>query len=442
MSDEPSLPRLPPPAVSWDEKSQRFNRKRVRGSLCSSDPAFFSSDDDPGLDNYVQGRCKKRYVGSWFQQHPESDASDGVGVGSVRPKRKRTLVPVDSGVFLGSDSTDDFDVPPMPASRLPPPASRPPPPEKAGPRVSEAEAAARDRIRQCIERGDESIDFWSMGLEELSDETVSPLATFACIPVVTKDVAFEQKEPELKLYLAMNLLQRLPGALFDLTHLTILSLRGNRLTELPAAISRLRNLRQLNVSQNELRWLPAELLELLEGDLDLVAHPNPFYEPDEPFEPRKEGDPAGRRRPARHLGRSHLQVSDSRGVRSTFTLPQTELVAVDRGAPASADRPSAVPSLVEAALRSCHSSTQLAELQHYMPDGLCHLRRLLERTTRQKEMGGLGCSRCRRLIVVPTVEWIEWRELDGTPSRRDAVPFLHRMCSWVCAMRKLGAAVE
>ncbi|PNY27506.1 Uncharacterized protein TCAP_02572 [Tolypocladium capitatum] len=491
MADEPSLPRLP--AVAWDEHSQSFSNnplKRVRNSrsrnspslACnSSDPAVFSSDDDPGLDNYVEGRRKKRYVGSWFQQHPTS--SDSTFSEVIMPKQsKRTLArQVDSGVFLGSDGSDVEDV--TDALDIPARCKLPQLDKRSVPRVSEAELAAREKIRTCIEQGDETIDFWSLGLDELSNETVSPLSNLSCIPLVTKDVAFEQKEPELKVYLAMNRLKRIPGALFDLTHLTILSLRGNKLTDLPPAISKLRNLKQLNVSQNRLRCLPAELLSLLKlgGNLrNLVLHPNPFYEPDKPFEHDRDRREAvvDDTKPELYfftwrLGRSPLQLSDSRGeVLSHFKLLSTSMpqkIAVDASGDAPSElpvssifshvgsslrsappRPSPVPSLVEASLRSCYSSAQLPEMQHYMPDGLPHLRQLLDRAARQREMGGITCSRCKRLLIVPTVEWVEWRELSTCTRRLEglvrvtellplslaeyemAVPFLYRACSWNC----------
>lgn len=495
MSDEPSLPRLP--AVSWDENSQTFSnnpRKRVRAQRSryspsvgynSSDPAVFSSDDDPGLDNYVEGRRKKRYVGSWFQQQPASSDSTFSDV-IVVPKggQKRTLArQVDSGVFLGSDGTDGEDL----ADELElPTRSRLPQlmmDKRPVQRVSGAELAVREKIRACLDSGIEQLDFWQMGLEELSSETLSPLASFECIPVVAKDVAFEQKDPELEIYLAMNRLRTLPGALFDLTHLSILSLRGNKLTELPPAICKLRNLRELNVSQNRLRYLPAELLDLMEPDSKLrtlVLHPNSFYEPEEPFSRdldtpeahphHSQGD--GHPTPhftSTHRGRSPLQICDSRGeVLSDFRMPSVESarrIAVDGSTPndpptssqsAAATRrdpprPSVVPTLVEAALLSCSSSSQLGDLEFYMPDGLPWLRQLLRRATRQKEAGGLGCSRCRRPLVVPRLEWLEWRDLgtfelaEGTGQGRRltvrplsmaeherAVPFLHRGCSWEC----------
>ena len=174
---EPSLPPLP--AISWDAHTQSFaKRKRSTASQVfsdSSDPAIFSSDDDPALDNYVEGRHKKkRYVGSWFQQRPASSDS-GLSVrpeSSGRPESrwKRPFVPVDSGVFMGSDSSiDDIldELPPAKANKaiLPPATAKPtvaqlgqvPRPSQKGKR-SDTEAKVQEIIRQCIDRGIEDVD--------------------------------------------------------------------------------------------------------------------------------------------------------------------------------------------------------------------------------------------------------------------------------------------
>lgn len=175
---EPSLP--PPPAISWDAQTQSFaKRKRSTASQLfsdSSDPAIFSSDDDPALDNYVEGRHKKkRYVGSWFQQRPASSDS-GLSIrpeSSGRPgsRWRRPFVPVDSGVFMGSDSSiDDIldELPPskankaifLPASTTKPAAPQlnqvPRPPQKG--KRSDAEANAQEIIRRCIDHGIEDVD--------------------------------------------------------------------------------------------------------------------------------------------------------------------------------------------------------------------------------------------------------------------------------------------
>ncbi|KAM0434305.1 hypothetical protein ACHAQK_008738 [Fusarium lateritium] len=489
-SEELSLPRLP--AVSWDEQSQTFSnnpRKRVRNAASkhapssafnnSSDPAIFSSDDDPALDNYVEGRRKKRYIGTWFQQHPTS--SDSTFSEIHVPKQRRPWTrQADSGVFLGSDGNESDE---MLEPVLEEPKPRLPQLDLAVRRVSRAEQVARDKVRACLEAGEETIDFWSMGLEDVSNDTISPLSQFACIPIVTKDVAFEQKDPELKIYMAQNRLARVPGAIFDLTYLTILSLRHNKLTELPPAIAKLRHLKELNVSQNRLRHLPVELLDLFASDskLDtLVVHPNPFWQPDQNLEQTEdqpdnmlfsytESEPL----PTPHLvsralGRTPLQLSDTTGrIFSSFKFPTDHrklILPVDDGEPEFSPSSSVssmtesqrlegashVPSLLETALRACYSSTQLSEMPYYFPEGLNHLRKLLERAQRQKEAGGLTCSRCRKLMVIPTAEWVEWREVRTckeikqenssvvrmTPlsmaEGEKTVPFIHRGCSWRC----------
>lgn len=446
MAEEPWLPSV------FSVPSPRcftFNPRKRPSSpgFDSSDPAIFSSDDDPGLDNYVEGRQKKRYIGSWFHQQP---AASSLGELPRPPAAKRRLArQLDSGVFLGSDDTDADDAPvDVPA--------RPPGPPQPARRLSPAELEARDKVRQCLEQGCETIDLWALGLDDLSDDTLSPLATFSCIPVVAKDVAFEQKVPELKLYMAMNRLRRAPGTLFDLTHLTILSLRGNQLSKLPPAIARLVNLRELNVSQNHLSSLPAELLDLLRpgGNLrELAVHPNPFDEPDGPLAGDAPADDS--HFSVTYLGRSPLQLSGSTGVVSEFKLPsghavQTVAVEPPGTAPdANGPRPSRVPSLVEASLRSCYGSSQLPDLHNYMPEGLPHLGSLLRRAAYQRDMGGVSCTQCKRLLIVPTIEWLQWhavaKRTSSSPMPRSvsmaspslrllrseaAVPFRYRACSW------------
>lgn len=455
MSEEPSLPPLP---VSWDEQSETFrnSRKRVRHphpghaptlKYNSSDPAIFSSDDDPALDNYVEGRRKKRYVGTWFQ-HPSE----------LHVPKRRQWRQADSGVFLGSDGDDSDDLMPEPKPRLP----------VRSPlrRVSKAEHLARDKVRACLDQGKETVDFWSMGLEDISNDTIGLLSQFSCIPVVAKDVAFEQKDPELKIYLAMNRLTRVPGAMFDLTYLTILSLRGNKLTELPPAISKLRNLQELNVSQNRLRHLPVELLDLFANGNrlhTLVIHPNPFWQPDgvvDAAEPTRfiffqydEAVPVPHL-VSRSLGRSPVQLTNTTGrVLSDFQFPSDYKCQILPVATRDEGHPTAsVPSLLEVAFRTCYRSAQLPEMADYIPDGLPNLRQLLERAAKQKETGGLMCCRCRKLTVVPTAEWVEWREIRtcrrpeltarlvplSMADGERAVPFIHRGCSWRCGPDGLG----
>lgn len=185
MADEPALPRFP----HWDSGSQSFNaRKRVRDDDAaapennassasqqlffanSSDPAMFSSDDDPNVENYAQGRHrKKRYVGSWFQQQPASGDSAFSEESRQqqqlpRPPKggKRTFErQFDSGVWMGSDGSTDLELdedlmmPPPPPSRLHQlDLNR----GRQALALSRAEELAQNKIFDAVENGTEDVD--------------------------------------------------------------------------------------------------------------------------------------------------------------------------------------------------------------------------------------------------------------------------------------------
>ncbi|KAK8061406.1 hypothetical protein PG994_007772 [Apiospora phragmitis] len=531
MADEPTLPPLP--SVSWDSGSQSFTRKRVRGAnnapplfSNSSDPAVFSSDDDPNVENYAQGgrQRKKRYVGSWFQQHPAS--GDSAFGDEVRPKptTKRTLQrQSDSGVWMGSDiSTDMEDVgmeigltanPKLPQLNVSRPVAVPSP----------AEREAHRRIIEAIDLGKENLDLTSLGLERLSDAVLSSLGELSCIPLVTDGVPFEHKDPVLKVFLSGNPLIRAPGALFNLEFLSVLSLRNTQMAELPPVIGKLRNLKTVNVSLTRLRYLPAELLDLMtyEGKLkELIVHPNPFHQPDQRHEygtlfPVLSDEPedivilhetdgsgaydgktvrAWLDRRDRLKGvkespgcanlpleiwqmllaaRSPIQFTDSRGVRvSQFTLPslpteddvpplvvETEDFASSPALPRAARETntaaatfSRVPSLMEIALRACSRTAQREQLPGYLEGSDPHhladtLHDLNAQADANGNMGTVPCSTCRKQVVKPLAQWIEWWDLgivalrDKEPigsanaselDKKQSVPFMKRACSWGC----------
>jgi hypothetical protein len=519
-NDEPSEPSLPPlKGIQLEGPATRL-RKRVREAhpptlTTSSDPAVFSSDDDPDVTNYAEGRRKKRYVGSWFQYTPASSDSafseDRPSMPAPKPSRafERNL---DSGVYLASDGaeSDSFESLDMPVREV-------------LPKISASERALRAKIDSCVDSGKGIVDHSGMYLEELSGETVAPLSQFTYIPNVQKGVAFVQEDPKLQLYLSQNLLTRLPGSLFDVTHLTTLSLRGNQLTEVPQAIYKLRNLQELNLSQNRLQHLPVELLDLLDVNASirtLAVWPNPLFRPAEDFEAlayddaqkwppgldlgqiEARGPRLGPKHPVlsslgrcfidhrwileprlieRRVGRSPIQRANGMGrVISEFTVPALDLESLtqkrlpvgrcwkprveesDLEIPPEQDgnvdrsmTGSQVPSLVEAVLRQIHKTEHISDVVEYISHEMPHLSKPIERIIRQKEAGGLICSRCRKAIVVPVAEWIEWRELarlglemDKVTEAQSAyvtplsvvqeekwVPFLHRACSSRCGPR-------
>ncbi|KAI0428362.1 hypothetical protein F5Y09DRAFT_343723 [Xylaria sp. FL1042] len=495
MADEPTLPSLP--KVSWDSHTQTFTntRKRHRDGATaqplfsnSSDPAVFSSDDDPHVDNYTNGRHrKKRYVGSWFQQMPTSSDSTFGEVVEPQQKPKRTLERQwDSGVWMGSDGSVDVDEGEYFAmemqSRLESklPQLRNPRPV---PSVAPEDMIVYDIVHRAIEEGNPDIDLScvipptvkSLGATTIPDGPISRLAELALIPSVDKDVPFEQINPELGVYLSNNRLLRAPGALFNLEHLTYLSLRNNKISELPPSIGNLRNLRELNLSLNRLRYLPGELLRLLEYPSRLSSlhvHPNPFHQP-ESVPPSPKPDERGNIIFPRCilvyngegssslcsvntgfgettnawqmliLARSPVQYSNSRGsILSKFHLPceksdhtqsgaleekqhvtlqieDLSLLSTPQLQGRSSDPPSKsshVLSLFELASKSASRAAQIWDLASYFPPQapssiLQTIDRIAAQSTLNGNSGTLPCSICGRQITTPTAQWIEWWDI-------------------------------
>lgn len=370
-----------------------------------------------------------------------------------------------------------------------------------------------------------------MQLETISNATISRLSEVVRIPKVEEDVPFEHQDPQLKLFLFNNSLTRVPGAIFNMDHITVLSLRGNLLTELPPSIFKMRNLEELNVSQNSLKSVPWDLLMLIYHSRHLRTlslHPNPFYRPQftehmdsSPCPPRtrpREGQinrllgaswdqmelsnggynmlNYGRKFQAEYRARTPVQFSDSQGTTygpfridpDATHLPTEDIEAeplLPRGrAPSSSaplkPKPTKVLSLVELTLQACYReelppSEWRGYWDKYWRDskfaktGGRELIDLLEEMHMQREAGGQQCGVCRRLIIKPIAQWIEWWELrfarsDPNPftpniGRLDGpvplepspppsppedplshehaeqlVPFWRRACSWECAM--------
>ncbi|KAK0633082.1 hypothetical protein B0T14DRAFT_417300 [Immersiella caudata] len=513
MAEEPTLPRLPGPGHA---APALFANGRKRGRMAlgsasilstSSDPAVFSSDDDPALDNYMHGaRRKKRYVGSWFDQQPASSDSNDSAMGDdmrrliPKPQPRLFRRQLDSGVWMGQDDSTDNDdcselelrpskiVTPSKAS-VPSKLSSPPILQRF--RFTDQELHAQSCIQRCVDEGTEEVDLSQTSLEVISDEILERINQIAPIPTVTKDVAFEQRDPEIKLYLSSNYLKQFPGAIINLEHLTVLSLRGNRLTQLPPALASLKHLKTLNIAQNSLRFLPGELVDLMQRGSTLSEihlHPNPFYQPQaessccsagaEEYEGSLkqrhfsivEGTWQGMTTKLR--ARTPVQFSDSAcNIHSDFRLPDpnvsltaeerqleledfTELAApsgVAEPAPSSERtfEPVGAPSLLDLALRAAVRYPDPEVMRDTIEDCIYvdgSLRpghkALFDRALKLHQLGGQSCCVCGRETSNLVTEWIEFREVCPTVTQVGANGVqewsrtLYSRGSWVPFLRR------
>ena len=249
---------------------------------------------------------------------------------------------------------------------------------------------------------------------------------------------YQSLTPALRLYLSNNLLEEVPGEVFNIKILEVLSLRLNNLTEILPSIGKLCNLRELNVGSNQLHWLPWELLGLLHANLKkCMIYPNPFIRP----VPYTSNHASTRIAFLDITGASFRDWPPApSSLPEHWPEPQTD----DEFLGPPPEERVKTPSLLELALRACKESRQLSQFPFLIPDDCPqHLAQLLERTWKIKEAGGQSCSVCGNEYIIPRTEWIEWwycileQVPRGQPdsslaTHRMPVPLLRRGCSWAC----------
>jgi hypothetical protein len=297
-----------------------------------------------------------------------------------------------------------------------------------------------------------------LGLESIADGLLDPISEISPIPTVAKDVAFEQRDPHIKVFLFNNRLWSFPVPLLNLEHLTVLSLRANRLVTLPPAISKLRNLEALNIAQNHLRFLPGELLSLLQPGSKLRTlnfHPNRFWEPEDPLpdnrgpkeyekftfgsrdEPTIESNWTGLT--TYLFSRTPVHFTDSAGkTYSRFVLPNpesklpevstlelepfTSLTTPKQLAPelrshaatSKVINPKGAKSLFELALHACAKSAQAESIPSWLREDEgwpAHFAPTVQRAVEIHRQGGVRCSVCGRETLLPLARWVEFRHI-------------------------------
>jgi hypothetical protein len=280
----------------------------------------------------------------------------------------------------------------------------------------------------------------------------------------------------LKIFLTSNELTSLPGELFNINPLAVLSLRGNKLQELPPGIGKLTNLKELNLSQNRLPYLPFEILDLFSDTSRLNTlhiHPNPFFVPQSPPTQATEEveevqykiglgnhnltmqrrnavaavSPDGRRRSwhaqwgISYQARTEIRYLDINGTllkgpafpsKQASGFRQNDIPVADADDCPVPPKPrgnalSRAPSLLEVALNACSRNSAFPILATSIPGDVPeHIPEILTNAVSKKESGGSKCTICKRNFLIPRTEWIEWWEiakvLNQGPVQSAAIP--------------------
>jgi len=489
--EPPSSPLLP--TLGDVPFTANAGRKRLHsdyGSL-SSDPLF--SEDSSELDFQDEGEQPKRkrlVKGPWWDigRRPRQSLRRNM----MKKERFRN---VDSGVWMGSDGSDEslpMDPPRMKLAFRDENSRS----QQKRPETGNDPAAFADRVIQgCLENGREMIDLSGIGLTAISNATLAPLHQMIRhahddLTQPPSEDLFAPLTPSIQLFLYGNLLTSLPSELFNLTNITVLSLRNNSLTEIPSSITRLPKLSELNIAGNQLESLPWELLNMLRSTEDackVSLRPNPFRVPrlsaDAELPSRIDehenqtdsssavstlfrelemrfmrgrqalngGDADATPKKKRNskeqlifLAPSRIIFRESNGAVARSALHQGaedehawEVPVLDTQYPPVSEANSIAPSLFELALRSAQISYDLRDVSsELLTDTPSTVARALEQAAHGVEFGNERCSTCSKSFVVARAEWLEYwfhgHEYYDL-SEEKILPFKRKACSWDCA---------
>ncbi|KAL8689454.1 MAG: hypothetical protein Q9218_004880, partial [Villophora microphyllina] len=429
-------PALPPHTYQHSIQSACSRKRSLEDEVVgdSSDTPLFSSDDLPASsENYAEHRVKRQRRSPWWALQPEGYLTKS----GNRTKRefKRN---VDSGIWLESETDTDDGFAHMERNDEPQSIEFKTlalrtfeDPEKFdGPifpywedQPADLEAFWRTQ-ESAVERVGSGrvldsaiyVDI-NLGLSKLQGFVLNPIphmiAEHCIVDPETDEETYYPFTPSIYINLSVNKLSQLPGELFCVVNLTMLSLRGNNLEEIPPAIGNLVNLRELNVASNKLQWLPFELRELLSKKLHRFwMHPNPFVQPlPAPAKFELENSRACSTAPARFNVDGTLVRASPPSPCTTpcFSLGSQYSTAKREG---NLYPPSNAPSLYELSLRACYKSQQLSQLPFLIPDDASEaVTSALKHTWYLKQQGGQRCAICKASYILPRTEWIEWWKL-------------------------------
>ncbi|CAN6640074.1 hypothetical protein TRVA0_018S00276 [Trichomonascus vanleenenianus] len=184
---------------------------------------------------------------------------------------------------------------------------------------TESEAQAKRIIDSAISEGTSTVRLSGLELTAVPD-LIADLKHLVCA-----DEGF--LEPRIQLYLDTNRLTTVQPKLFEVTNISVLTLRNNQLESVPPAIRKLTRLAELSLSRNNLRYLPCEILDLPCLQVFSVF-PNEFYESDAYTERKKENCENDRHTPHRVVYELHEEGTSRKSVQTLLEACQVKVGAL------------------------------------------------------------------------------------------------------------------
>lgn len=268
---------------------------------------------------------------------------------------------------------------------------------------------AKGVIAQCIEDGNPQLHLENFGLKTLPDD-VEDMKNMVCWGISGVII------PRIEVYATNNQLRILPPCLFNVEHLSVLSLRGNRLRKLPGILWKLKNLTDLSLGANEIRVLPHQILSLQKLE-NLLIRPNPL------LIELKDQDPSTVFQMV-----SNPQARDIRRYVSRIkwiSIPPRLSNLADR---VIAREISPVPTLRELALRKfSHYDATLSETTLWKRTIPVYTQRMITKAM-QKGIYDESCSVCGLITVNPVAKVLEWWDFRS----QSLVPIRRNFCCGNC----------
>ncbi|KAL5383741.1 hypothetical protein PMIN06_008778 [Paraphaeosphaeria minitans] len=300
--DEDPLPSLSHATGATTTPNSPFLDPRFHALKSSSPPPLFSENDSldtADVTNYESPREKRKRAGTWWQTDPKA------------PKRRQYKRNFDSGVYmmsddsqvsapassvmshLGFDGTSDIPSDPPLAPWLPGNQDKgiehttESSSESTTGSMSIIEEQLFDALQQHLDSNATYFSF-AFGLQDHEMRHLRQLNQIIHLPPgddveVPAEGQYRSMIPEIHLNLSWNKFRHLSPTLFELQHLTTLTLRNNCIESVPPQIKQLTSLQTLDLCHNSIRELPCELLALcaMSGPgrltrLELAG--NPIYE--------------------------------------------------------------------------------------------------------------------------------------------------------------------
>ncbi|KAF2440933.1 hypothetical protein P171DRAFT_434662 [Karstenula rhodostoma CBS 690.94] len=271
--DEDPLPSLSHATGATTTPNSPFLDPRFHALKSSSPPPLFSENDSldtADVTNYESPREKRKRAGTWWQTGPRG-----------APKRRQFNRNFDSGVYMMSDDSEAS----APASSVmshlgfdgtsdipsdPPLAPSHPDNQEGNDHTAGSMSASEARLFRAVQHClDSNMTYFSFAFDLQDHELhhLHQLNQIITLPPgddieVPSEGQYRSMVPEIHLNLSWNKLRYLSPTVFQLQHLTTLTLRNNCIESVPPHIKDLTSLQTLDLCYNSIRELPCELLAL------------------------------------------------------------------------------------------------------------------------------------------------------------------------------------